>query len=126
MDTLRDMRKIHGPDTEMFFITGADALEKMLTWHDTDELFGLAHFIGVTRPGHRLADPGLPNGRVSLVEVPALSISSTECRERVQRANPSGTSSRTASSSTSTSATSTATPRGNDRPSYSPHTLEGA
>src|SRR5437868_12944261 len=65
VDTLRDMRELRGPDAELFFITGADALEKMLTWHDTGELFGLAHFIGVTRPGHRLADPGLPNGRVS-------------------------------------------------------------
>ncbi|NDU75497.1 nicotinate-nucleotide adenylyltransferase [Actinomadura sp. DSM 109109] len=88
VDTLRDMRKLHGPDTELFFITGADALEKMLTWHDTAELFELAHFVGVTRPGHRLADPGLPDGRVSLMEVPALSISSTECRERVGSGEP--------------------------------------
>ena len=91
VDTLRDMRKVHGPDADMFFITGADALEKMLTWHDTEELFELAHFVGVTRPGHRLADPGLPNGRVSLMEVPALAISSTECRERVHAAGPSWT-----------------------------------
>lgn len=88
VDTLRDMREIHGPDAELFFITGADALEKMLTWHDTGELFELAHFVGVTRPGHRLADPGLPDGRVSLMEVPALSISSTECRERVRSGEP--------------------------------------
>lgn len=88
VDTLRDMRAIQGPDTDLFFITGADALEKMLTWHDTGELFELAHFIGATRPGHRLADPGLPNGRVSLMEVPALSISSTECRERVHAGEP--------------------------------------
>ena len=88
VDTLRDMREIHGPDAELFFITGADALEKMLTWHDTGELFELAHFVGVTRPGHRLADPGLPDGRVSLMEVPALSISSTECRDRVRAGEP--------------------------------------
>ncbi|MES9543845.1 nicotinate-nucleotide adenylyltransferase [Spirillospora sp. NPDC049024] len=88
VDTLRDMREIQGPDADLFFITGADALEKMLTWHDTAELFELAHFIGVTRPGHRLADPGLPDGRVSLMEVPALSISSTECRERVNSGEP--------------------------------------
>lgn len=88
VDTLRDMRELQGPDAELFFITGADALEKMLTWRDTDELFELAHFIGVTRPGHRLADPGLPNGRVSLMEVPALSISSTECRERIGSGEP--------------------------------------
>ncbi|MGK5558192.1 nicotinate-nucleotide adenylyltransferase [Actinomadura kijaniata] len=88
VDTLRDMRDLHGPGTELFFITGADALGKMLTWHDADELFELAHFVGVTRPGHRLADPGLPDGRVSLMEVPALSISSTECRDRVRAGEP--------------------------------------
>lgn len=88
VDTLRDVRDLHGPDSDYFFITGADALEKMLTWHDTGELFELAHFVGVTRPGHRLADPGLPNGRVSLMEVPALSISSTECRDRVMAGEP--------------------------------------
>ncbi|MBC6470624.1 nicotinate-nucleotide adenylyltransferase [Actinomadura alba] len=88
VDTLREMRELHGPDTEFFFITGADALEQMLAWHNADEMFELAHFIGCTRPGHSLADPGLPAGRVSLVEVPALSISSTECRERVEAGEP--------------------------------------
>jgi nicotinate-nucleotide adenylyltransferase len=88
VDTLRDMREIHGPDAELFFITGADALAQMLGWRDMEELFTLAHFIGCTRPGHQLSDPGLPNGRVSLVEVPALAISSTECRERVRSGEP--------------------------------------
>ncbi|MFC7729442.1 nicotinate-nucleotide adenylyltransferase [Actinomadura keratinilytica] len=88
VDTLRDMRRLHGPDTELFFITGADALSKMLTWHNAEELFELAHFIGCTRPGHKLADPGLPDGRVSLMEVPALAISSTECRDRVRAGEP--------------------------------------
>jgi nicotinate-nucleotide adenylyltransferase len=88
IDTLREMREIHGPDVELYFITGADALAQMLTWRDTDELFRLAHFIGCTRPGHDLADPGLPEGGVSLVEVPALAISSSECRERVRAGEP--------------------------------------
>jgi nicotinate-nucleotide adenylyltransferase len=88
IDTLREMRGIYGPDVDFFFITGADALAQMLSWRDTDELFELAHFIGCTRPGHSLADPGLPGGRVSLVEVPALAISSTECRERVRAGEP--------------------------------------
>jgi nicotinate-nucleotide adenylyltransferase len=48
----------------------------------------MAHFVGCTRPGHTLADPGLPSGRVSLVEVPALAISSTDCRERVRQGKP--------------------------------------
>jgi nicotinate-nucleotide adenylyltransferase len=88
IDTLREIREIHGPDVELFFITGADALAQMLSWRNKDELFRLAHFIGCTRPGHKLADPGLPEGRVSLVEVPALAISSTECRERVRAGEP--------------------------------------
>ena len=88
IDTLRDLRAAGDPDDELFFITGADALAEILTWHDANELFGLAHFVGCTRPGHRLTDTGLPDGKVSLVEVPALSISSTECRARVQAGEP--------------------------------------
>ncbi|GHJ37644.1 putative nicotinate-nucleotide adenylyltransferase [Streptomyces sp. TS71-3] len=86
-DTLRELRDLN-PDTDLFFITGADALNQILTWRDTDELFSLAHFIGVTRPGHPLADPGLPEGGVTLVEVPALAISSTDCRARVAAGEP--------------------------------------
>lgn len=88
IDTLRELRAQRAADTDLYFITGADALAEILSWRDADELFELAHFIGCTRPGHRLADPGLPNGRVSLVEIPALAISSTNCRERVRRGDP--------------------------------------
>ncbi|RKN36786.1 nicotinate-nucleotide adenylyltransferase [Streptomyces hoynatensis] len=87
IDTLRDLRAAN-EDADLFFITGADALAQILGWRDAAELFSLAHFIGVTRPGHHLADPGLPGGGVSLVEVPALAISSTDCRERVARGDP--------------------------------------
>ncbi|GHI07794.1 putative nicotinate-nucleotide adenylyltransferase [Streptomyces cellostaticus] len=87
VDTLRDLRALN-PDTDLFFITGADALAQLLTWRDSEELFSLAHFIGVTRPGHHLTDPGLPEGGVTLVEVPALAISSTDCRARVAKGEP--------------------------------------
>jgi nicotinate-nucleotide adenylyltransferase len=87
IDTLRDLRSERG-DVDVFFITGADALEQILSWRDHKELFDLAHFVGCTRPGHTLTDPGLPDGGVSLVEVPALAISSTDCRERVHREEP--------------------------------------
>ena len=80
---------------------------QMLSWHAAEEMFTRAHFIGVTRPGHELADPGLPDGRVTLVEVPALAISSTEVRNRVKAESPSGTWFRTGSCSTSPSASST-------------------
>lgn len=88
LDTLRDLRTAYPDAGELYFITGADALAQLLTWRDVDALFALAHFVGVTRPGHTLADPGLPPGEVSLVEVPALAISSTDVRERVASGRP--------------------------------------
>jgi nicotinate-nucleotide adenylyltransferase len=88
VDTLTDLRERRGPGVELFFITGADALAQILTWKDAEELFALAHFIGVTRPGHTLTDDGLPEDRVSLLEVPAMAISSTDCRDRVRRGEP--------------------------------------
>ncbi|MGW7052748.1 nicotinate-nucleotide adenylyltransferase [Streptomyces sp. NPDC054887] len=87
IDTLRDLRELNS-DSDLFFITGADALAQILTWRDAEELFSLSHFIGVTRPGHDLTDDGLPKGGVSLVEVPALAISSTDCRARVAAGEP--------------------------------------
>ncbi|AZM89132.1 MULTISPECIES: nicotinate-nucleotide adenylyltransferase [Streptomyces] len=87
IDTLRDLSALNA-DADLFFITGADALAQILTWRNADELFSLAHFIGVTRPGHVLTDDGLPEGGVSLVEVPALAISSTDCRTRVAQGDP--------------------------------------
>ncbi|WP_088313547.1 nicotinate-nucleotide adenylyltransferase [Kineosporia sp. R_H_3] len=87
IDTLRDL-SAQRPDAELFFITGADALAQILSWKDSGEIFDLAHFIGVTRPGHTLDDAGLPQDRVSLMEVPAMAISSTDCRVRIVKGEP--------------------------------------
>jgi nicotinate-nucleotide adenylyltransferase len=86
-DTLADLHAAM-PDAELFFITGADALAQILSWRRVEELFALAHFVGVTRPGYELGDDHLPQGSVSLVEVPAMSISSTDCRQRVGDGRP--------------------------------------
>lgn len=87
IDTLRDLHR-QRPGAEMHFITGADALAQILSWKDVDELWDLAHFIGVTRPGHELSDTGLPHDKVTLQEVPAMAISSTNCRQRVIGGSP--------------------------------------
>ena len=88
IDTLRALHEAHG-DAELFFITGADALAQILSWHAADELFSLAHFVGVSRPGYERVDlSGFPDGAVTLLEVPALAISSTDCRERVAAGDP--------------------------------------
>ncbi len=89
IDTLRELRGGYGEDVELFFITGTDALAAILGWQSAEELFGLAHFVGVSRPGFEPVDvAAFPSGGVSVVEVPALAISSTDCRERVSRGHP--------------------------------------
>jgi nicotinate-nucleotide adenylyltransferase len=87
IDTLHDIRS-ERPDADLYFITGADAIAQILAWKDVDELWNLAHFVAVTRPGHVLSVSGLPKQHVSLLEVPALAISSTDCRDRVRRGFP--------------------------------------
>ena len=72
----------------MFFITGADALGQILSWKDAEEALALAHFVGVTRPGYELSDAHLPRDSVTLVDVPAMAISSSVCRERVATNRP--------------------------------------
>lgn len=90
IDTLREISAVE-PEAELYFITGADALAAILSWRDHEELFELAHFVGCTRPGHEMDDEtleGLPTDRITLVEIPALAISSTDCRARVVSAEP--------------------------------------
>ena len=87
VDTLRDIRRAR-PEADLFFITGADAVAQILDWKDVDEVWSLAHFVAVSRPGHPLTISGLPEQGVSSLEVPALAISSTDCRSRVSRGFP--------------------------------------
>ena len=93
-DTLRDLGALY-PDCELYFITGADALASILTWQGWEELFDLATFIGVSRPGYELTDSHitaaldrLPDDELHLVEIPALAISSSDCRARAARGRP--------------------------------------
>lgn len=90
IDTLRDLQE-QNPDADLFFITGADALEKIFTWRGWENLFTLATFVGVTRPGFELSDTHLheiDDDRIHLLEIPALAISSTECRRRAAAEAP--------------------------------------
>ena len=43
-DTLRDLHTLN-PDSDLYFITGADALASILSWQDLDELFAAARFV---------------------------------------------------------------------------------
>lgn len=88
VDTLSDLRAARGPGAEFFFIMGADALAGIKSWHNTENLFSMAHFVGCTRPGHPIDLDGLDERDITLIDIPALEISSTQCRERVRAGRP--------------------------------------
>ena len=87
IDTIRDIAE-QRPGAELYFITGADALAQILTWKDAEDALELARFIGVTRPGYDLSDEHLPTDSVTLLDVPAMAISSSDCRSRVAAGRP--------------------------------------
>lgn len=90
VDTLRDLQQQY-PGAELFFITGADALANIVTWRDWEKMFTLARFVGVTRPGYELDDaivPEVHRDRIELVPIPAMAISSTDCRQRAASKRP--------------------------------------
>jgi nicotinate-nucleotide adenylyltransferase len=94
VDTLVALRDRHGPSTELFFITGADAVWDIVSWKDAEIVADLVTFIAATRPGYdldearRSHESAATRFRIEYVEVPALAISSTELRRRVAQKRP--------------------------------------
>jgi nicotinate-nucleotide adenylyltransferase len=92
VDTLTEFREELGPDIDLFFITGADAMLEIFHWKDPEDVLTLAHFIAATRPGYDLAhfEEEAPSSHpnVSVMDIPALSISSSDIRERVAAGRP--------------------------------------
>ena len=90
LKTIDELHKKFGVSTELFFIIGADSLRDLPTWYQSRELVGKCHFIATTRPN---VDVNLDEvkkffGEVGMkkihqVTTPALEISSTEIRRRV-------------------------------------------
>jgi len=99
IDTVKELRKIYGMGSELFFVTGADAILEILTWKNTDEIVTLAKFIAATRPGYDLSriedlrstlfkSEREACAGISIMEIPALAISSTNIRKRIKENRP--------------------------------------
>ena len=67
------------PDTDYYFIIGADMVDYLPTWHRIDELVHEVQFVGVCRPGYPKETP-YP---VLWIEAPQMEISSTQIRKNV-------------------------------------------
>ena len=90
VDTVRAFRQLYGDGTELFFVTGADAILEIIEWKQPEELLAMCRFIAATRPGYDLRQLNALlgeyfSGSVSILEIPAPSISSSDIRERVRR-----------------------------------------
>ena len=89
-DTLTRLREVYPDNVELYFVTGADAIAEVCAWHDAGTIARLAHLVGATRPGYDLAharnelDASPYDFDVTYLEVPALAISSSDLRERMQ------------------------------------------
>ena len=91
IDTLRELTQ-QFPNSQLYFITGADALCDIDSWKNAKEVFSLATFIAATRPGVKLSsfDTKISelktkyNANILNVHVPSLDISSTNLRQRLK------------------------------------------
>ena len=76
------------PDSELFFITGADSVLELGTWHEPERVFEFGNLIGVTRPGYTVDKAPDVAARVIWMEMPAIGVSATDIRTRVREGRP--------------------------------------
>ena len=93
VDTLREVRQaLKGLQVELHFIIGADSWLRFSRWKEPETIVDLAHLVVVGRPGtsERKARglwETVPNRhRVSLVDISAPDLSSTQIRDRAAQA----------------------------------------
>ena len=87
IDTLKDVQKAF-PEAELFFKQKAAYKMRISDWRSVVCSSPLPPFTAVTRPGHLLELPDAPANAISVLEIPALAISSTDIRARVAAGEP--------------------------------------
>lgn len=93
-DTLTTIGREGLSPLQIFFITGADAFAEIESWYRYSDVFSLANFVVVARPGTKLESlrTRLPRdtarSNVILLEAGTPDISATDIRKRVARGEP--------------------------------------
>jgi nicotinate-nucleotide adenylyltransferase len=90
VDTLSVLQEQLGPQAELYFILGQDALADLPNWREPARIVQLARLAVAARPGCPPPDPAaleraVPGiqGRIDVVPMPQVDISSTDIRQRV-------------------------------------------
>lgn len=79
-DTMKLLTE-QNPDTDYYFIIGADMVDYLPKWHRIEELLQLVQFVGVQRPKYK-AGTSYP---IIWVDVPMMDISSSMVRQFIQQ-----------------------------------------
>ena len=89
VDTIKELRRLYGESTELYFIIGADSIKELPTWHNIDELLTLCHFVATRRPGYApdltVIEQRYKDADIHILETPELEISSTDIRRRIKK-----------------------------------------
>jgi nicotinate-nucleotide adenylyltransferase len=81
--TVEQLKK-ENPDTEFILIQGYDSLISFNKWYRYSDILDLVKTVFITRPDYDISQvPYDVRSRVSIVEIPPISISSTMVREKV-------------------------------------------
>lgn len=96
IDTIKELKRIYGNEVQLYFITGADAVHKILSWKESAELLKICDFVAVTRPGYNKEElieqveelKIQYKTNIHFLEVPALAISSSDIRRRLHEMKP--------------------------------------
>lgn len=90
VETLQALaRQYPPPGYELYMLIGADALNEINAWRDTETIFSIARIAVMTRPGGEVFKAESKRAKLALrVEVPRLEISSTEIRKRIAEGLP--------------------------------------
>ena len=88
LDTVRSVQRELGPEAQLYFIVGMDALLELPLWHEPDALLAEAHVVVAERPGSETdleAALGAERAaQVTRIAMPALELSASDLRERVR------------------------------------------
>ena len=95
IDTIAQLRKSSGAESDLYFIVGWDSLMQLPEWREPSRIIEMCKLIAVPRPGYRRPDmkmleeeiPGITQ-RTVLLDKPRIDLSASNIRNMVAEGEP--------------------------------------